>query len=136
MITEFGGFKIGDRLSQIKQRLAATTPGQWYVNYLDDGHHMNLVAVTTRPDSGNHESLPSQDPDGSIRDAIVATTLEQAGFEQTHPHVTVDVDESDYFNPGKGGRWDEDAQFIANAKDDIQFLIDLVEELTSGKAIP
>ena len=129
MITEFGGFKIGDRISQIKQRLAAATPGKWHVNYLDDGHHMNLVAVTTRLDSGKHESLPSQDPDGSIRDSIVATTLEQAGFEQIKPHVMVDVDESDYFNPGKGGRWDEDAEFIANAKEDIQFLLDMLESL-------
>jgi hypothetical protein len=119
-----------NRVSQIKRRLAATTPGKWHVNYLDDDHSMNLVAVTTRPDSGKHESLPSQDPDGSIRDSIVATTLEQAGFEQTHPHVTVDVDESDYFNPGKGGRWVEDAEFIANAKEDIQFLLDLLESLT------
>jgi hypothetical protein len=120
-----------NRLSQIRQRLEAATPGKWYVNYLDDDHSMNLVAVTTRPDSGNHEQLPYEDIDAVIRDSIVATTLEQAGFEQTKPHVMVDVDESDYFTPGKGGRWDEDAEFIANAKEDIQFLLDLVEDLTS-----
>jgi len=116
-----------DRIAEIKARLAATTPGQWYVNYLDDDHHMNLVAVTTRPDTGKHEALPDDDEDGGIRDEIVATTLEQAGFEQTKPHVMVDVDESDYFNPGKGGRWDEDAKFIAAAKEDIRFLLELLE---------
>ena len=119
--------EVRDRIAKIKERLAATTPGQWYVNYLDDDHHMNLVAVTTRPDTGKHEALPYRDEDGSIRDAIVATTLEQSGFEQTHPHVVVDVDESDYFNPGKGGRWGEDAEFIAAAKDYILFLLELLE---------
>ena len=59
---------------------------------------------------------------------IVATTLEQAGFEQTKPHVVVDVDEFE-FDTDKGGRWDEDAEFIAEAKDDIQWLLDLVQEL-------
>lgn len=118
-----------ERIDQIKARLAATTPGKWYVNRLDDCHCMNLVAVTTRPDSGLHEALPYDDPDSSIRESIVATTLEQAGFEQVKPHVVVDVDEYDDFDPSKGGRWDQDAEFIANAKDDIEFLLNLLDEL-------
>lgn len=125
---------IKEKLQQIKNRLSATTPGQWYVNYLDDDHSMNLVAVTTRPDTGKHERLPYDDPDCSIRNSIVATTLEQAGFNQTKPHVVVDVDEFDYFSRfGKGGKWDEDAEFIANAKEDIRYLLELVETLINSK---
>lgn len=115
------------RIEEIKGRLSKTTPGKWYVNFLDDEHHMNLVAVTTRPDSGKHEALPYDDPDKSIRDSVVAVA--QADFEPTKPYVQVDVDEFAWDNPSKGGLWDKDAEFIANAKDDIEYLLLKIDQL-------
>ena len=115
------------RIQQIKDRLKKTTPGKWYVNYLDDSYSMNLVAVSTRPDTGRHEELPSEDPTGEIRNSIIATTLYQADFEPTKPFVNFDFDEFNEIETEKGGRWDEDAEFIASAKDDIEFLIGLIE---------
>ncbi len=118
---------MNKRIDQIKARLAKSTPGKWYVSYLDDSHHMNLVAVTTKPVE-DHLALPYHDSDKSIRDSIVATTLEQADFEPTKPYVKVDVDECDGVDFTKGGRWDEDAEFIAEAKDDIEYLIGEIEK--------
>jgi hypothetical protein len=122
--------QTNQRIQEIKERLKNTTPGKWYVNYLDDSYHMNLVAITTRPDTGKHEAIPYDDSDKSIRNSIVATTLFQAGFEETKPFVSVEVDEFNELIPDKGGRWDDDAEFIANAKDDIEYLLNILEKLT------
>lgn len=114
-----------DRIKQIKERLSQATPGPWHVNYLDDSYHMNLVAVTTRPDSGKHEALPYDDPGNEIRDSIVATTLIQAGLgdeEKSPTFVEVDLDDGE-------GRWDEDAEFIAHSRADIEYLLQLVESV-------
>jgi hypothetical protein len=113
--------QILERIQQIKARLNQATPGPWYVNFLDDEFHMNLVAVTTRPDSGKHEALPYEDPEKEILNFIVATTLRQSEIgreDKDHKFVEVDFDNE---------LWDEDAEFIANAPSDIQFLIDLAE---------
>lgn len=117
-----------DRINQIKKRLAEATPGPWYANYLDDSFHMNLVAVTTRPDTEMHEALPYDDPDNKIRDSIVATTLIQAGLgdeEESPNFVEVDLDDGE-------GRWHEDAEFIAHSRSDVEYLLELVEALRAN----
>lgn len=108
-----------DRINQIKKRLAEATPGPWYAYYLDDPYSMNLFAVTTQPDSGMHPAL-----DDNIRDSIIATTLLQNNLDDVgskHPKfVEVTLDED---------RTGEDAEFIAHARSDIEYLLQLVEVL-------
>jgi hypothetical protein len=82
------------REAEIRARWNATTPGPWHVTVFDDVHAMNLVAVATVADT-----------DASSE--IIAATLVQA------PRY---VDVAD-------GRWDENAEAIANAPSDIAYLL-------------
>lgn len=122
--------QIQSRINEIVNRLKATTPGKWHVSEMDDSLFMNCVAITTDPKADGAD-LPYDDPDGTIRDSIVATTLIQAGIDHTKPFVVVDVDEFDFDDSSKGGRWNQDAEFIANAKDDIVFLLGVIKALQS-----
>lgn len=104
------------RILEIQQRLSKATPAPWYVNYLDDNHFMNLVAVTTVPDDGLHQTV-----DESIRDTILATTLLQGSLPDGKPFVEVGVNSE--------ANWDEDAEFIAHAREDIPYLLNLIQKL-------
>ncbi|MFF1917477.1 hypothetical protein ACFVYE_39230 [Streptomyces sp. NPDC058239] len=97
-----------EELADIEERTEATTPGPWHVRILDDDWAMNLVAVGTVPDTGRGERWPDFD-----HHQIVAATLVQ------QPRY---VDVAD-------GRWDENAQFIANARQDIPRLIAEIRRL-------
>lgn len=88
-----------DELDELEQ---AATPGPWFVRSLDDEHAMNLVAVSTTPETGLGERWPRFD-----HREIVAATLVQ------HPRY---VDTSDE-------RWDENAQFIAAAREAVPRLV-------------
>jgi hypothetical protein len=96
-------------LSTIEERAAAATPGPWYTRYLDDDHAANLVAVATTPDAGRSERWPHFDAD-----ALVAATLVQ------FPNRYIDCADQ---------RWDENAQFIAHAREDIPRLIAEIRHL-------
>jgi hypothetical protein len=122
-----------ERLRQIKERVAKATPAPWYVNYLDDSYFMNLRVVTTRPDSGKHEALvSSDDPETKeIRDSIVASTLLQAHIADGKPFVEVNLenpDDTDTDGYPKYNQWDEDAEFIAHARADIEWLLSLLQD--------
>lgn len=104
-------------LAAIRERTEMATPGPWYIRFLDDSHFMNLVAVCTTPDSGQHEALPYHDQGGEIRKSIIATTLYQA---DAHVIVPVSVETEN---------WDEDAEFIAHAREDIPRLLAEIERL-------
>lgn len=97
-----------EELAGIEGRVEATTPGPWYVRILDDDYAMGLVAVSTVPDTGLGERWPEFG-----HDQIVAATLVQ------QPRY-VDVED---------GRWDENARFIANARQDIPRLLAEVRRL-------
>lgn len=107
-----------EELAEIEELTEATTPGPWYVRPLDDDWAMNLVAVSTLPDTGRAERWPDFD-----HQQIVAATLVQ------QPRY-VDVADA---------RWDENAQFIAKARQDIPRLIAeirLLRQLLKAKTAP
>lgn len=119
------------RIDEIRSRTRKATAGPWYVNFLDDGHFMNLVAVTTRPDSGEHEALVDETTT-EIRESIVATTLLQAAITNGKPFVQVelhDENDTDFEGYPRYSNWDEDAEFIAHAREDIPWLLARIEEL-------
>ena len=122
------------RIDSIKARVNNATPAPWYVNFLDDSRFMNLVAVTTIPDSGKHEALLDlpNDTDNEIRNSIIATTLIQAEIQDGRPFVEVNLgnpNDVDFTGYPEYNNWDEDAEFIAHAREDIPWLLSQIEEL-------
>jgi|SRR5882757_2547396 len=97
-----------DEIEEIEELCSAATPGPWYVRTLDDDSAMNLVAVSTVPDTGEAERWPNFD-----HREIVAATLVQ------HPRYVDSGDE----------RWDENAAFIAMARDAVPRLVSEVKRL-------
>ncbi|MEV6706669.1 hypothetical protein [Micromonospora wenchangensis] len=95
-------------LEEIEELCEAATPAPWFVRTLNDKNAMNLVAVSTSPDTGVAERWPSFD-----HGEIVAATLIQ------HPRYVDAVDE----------RWDENAAFIAMAREVVPRLVDEVRRL-------
>ncbi|MGO4612656.1 hypothetical protein AB4305_11760 [Nocardia sp. 2YAB30] len=95
-------------LDQLDALARAATPGPWFVRLLDDEHAMNLVAVSTVPDTGLGERWPTFD-----HHQIVAATLIQ------QPRYVDTADE----------RWDDNALFIAHARQAVPRLIDEVRRL-------
>ena len=123
-----------ERIDSIKARVNNATPAPWYVNFLDDSRFMNLVAVTTIPDSGKHEALLDlpNDTDNEIRNSMIATTLIQAEIQGGEPFVEVDLgnpNEINFTGYSEYDNWDEDAEFIAHAREDIPWLLSQIEEL-------
>jgi hypothetical protein len=95
-------------LDAIEEMSSAATPGPWFVRNLDDDQAMNLVAVSTVEDTGRAERWPDFD-----HGELVAATLVQ------DPRY---VDCAD-------GRWDENAAFIAMARDVVPRLVREVRRL-------
>ncbi|GAA4582516.1 hypothetical protein GCM10023194_17450 [Planotetraspora phitsanulokensis] len=101
-------------LAEIEALANAATPGPWYVRRLDDDFAMSLVAISTAPDTGLGERWPDYD-----HYEIVAATLVQ------HPRYVDVADE----------RWDENAQFIAEARHEVPRLIAEIRRLRELLAI-
>ncbi|GAA2466348.1 hypothetical protein ACFPFX_11050 [Streptomyces mauvecolor] len=99
-----------EELDQLGELAQAATPVPWFVRSLDDGHAMNLVAVSTTPDTGLGERWPNFD-----HREILAATLVQ------HPRY---VDAADEW-------WDENAQFIAAAREAVPRLVAEIRSLRS-----
>lgn len=95
-------------LDGIEELCSAATPGPWFVRSLDDVYAMNLVAVSTAGDTGLGERWPEFD-----QGELIAATLIQ------HPRY---VDCAD-------GRWDENAAFIATAREVVPQLVEEVRRL-------
>ncbi|GGR04078.1 hypothetical protein [Streptomyces netropsis] len=102
-----------DELEEIEELCSAATPGPWFVRTLDDSHAMNLVAVSTAPDSGHAERWPDFD-----HREIIAATLVQ------YPRYVDSGDE----------RWDENAAFIAMAREAIPRLVEEIRRLRNVSA--
>lgn len=94
-------------LTSIRSRAASASAGPWFVRVLDDDYAMNLVAISTVADSG-HERWPDFDS-GEI---VAATLVQQPRY----------VSQSD-------SRWDENAEFIAHAREDVPRLLEEVARL-------
>ncbi|MBE1584559.1 hypothetical protein ACFPOI_43495 [Nonomuraea angiospora] len=97
-----------EELAAIEDLAEAATPGPWFVRHLDDEAAMNLVAISTVPDTGRGERWPNFD-----HHEIVAATLIQ------RPRYVDVADEL----------WDENAQFVANARQDVPRLIAEIKRL-------
>lgn len=95
-------------LAAIEELAKAATPGPWFIRHLDDEAAMNLVAISTVPDTGHGERWPEFDH----REIVAATLVQRPRY--------VDVADE---------RWDENAQFIANARQDIPRLIAEIKRL-------
>jgi hypothetical protein len=95
-------------LAAIQERSDAATAGPWFVRDLDDDKAMSLVAISTVEDTGLGERWPSFD-----HGQIIAATLVQS------PRY-VDIDDE---------RWDENARFLAHARQDIPRLIAEIRRL-------
>jgi hypothetical protein len=95
-------------LDEIEEVCSAATPGPWFVRNLDDDHAMNLVAVSTVEDTGRSERWPGFDQ-GEL---VAATLVQQPRY----------VDCAD-------GRWDENAAFIAMAREAVPQLVEEVRRL-------
>jgi hypothetical protein len=97
-------------LDELDELARAATPGPWFVRGLDDEHAMNLVAVSTTPDTGLGERWPNFDH----REIVAATLVQQPRY----------VDAADE-------RWDENAQFIATAREAVPRLVAEIRRLRS-----
>ena len=95
-------------LAGLEELCGATTPGPWYVRNLDDDFGMSLVAVATTADTGRGERWPKFD-----HREIIAATLVQ------HPRYADCADEL----------WDQNAQFIADAREAVPRLIAEIRRL-------
>lgn len=97
-----------EELDQLEELAAAATPGPWYMRLLDDKDAMGLVAVSTVPDIGRGERWPHFD----YHEIVAATLVQQPRY----------VDPADE-------RWDENARFIAAARQAVPLLVDEVRRL-------
>ncbi|MFD9004530.1 hypothetical protein ACFV0T_26815 [Streptomyces sp. NPDC059582] len=106
-----------EELAGIEELAAAATPGPWYVRQLDDDFAMSLVAISTVPDTGHGERWPDFDH----RQIVAATLVQQPRYADV-------ADE----------RWDENARFIAGAREDIPRLVAEIRRLRGllASAIP
>ncbi|MFJ5984523.1 hypothetical protein [Lentzea sp. NPDC092896] len=97
-------------LGYIEERANSATPGPWFVRQLNDNRFMTLVAVSTIPDSessGVENALEGE--------KNVALTLVQ---DPQYAAVSDDL-------------WDENATFIANAREDVPRLVAEIRRLRS-----
>jgi hypothetical protein len=95
-------------LVDIQERADSATPGPWYVRQLDDDFAMSLVAISTVADTG----LGERWPDFDHRHIVAATLVQQPRY--------VDIADE---------RWDENAAFVASARQDIPRLISEIRRL-------
>jgi hypothetical protein len=95
-----------DRTDQVDAELAGDGP--WYVRQLDDDFAMSLVAISTVPDTGAGERWPDFDH----HEIVAATLIQQPRY--------VDIADE---------RWDENAQFIADARQNVPRLIAEIRRL-------
>jgi len=97
-----------EELAEIQELAEAATPGPWHVRFLDDDYAMNLVAISTTPDTG----LGERWPDFDHRQIVAATLVQQPRY--------VDVADE---------RWDENARFVAAAREAVPRLIAEIRRL-------
>jgi hypothetical protein len=95
-------------LAELEELSNAATPGPWFVRQLDDDFAMSLVAVSTVPDTGLGERWPRF----GLQEIVAATLIQ-------HPRYVDVADE----------HWDENARFIAAARQSIPRLIDEIRRL-------
>lgn len=105
---------LENELDAIRHRADAATSGPWQGQFVDDTYAMNLVAITT---GEIHEDWPRDSAN------VVAATLVQG------PERYASIAD---------GRWDDNAAFIAHARDDVPRLLAEIARLRAelGGAFP
>ena len=99
-------------LVEIEKRADVSSPGPWYMHFLDDNQTADLVVVSNQPDTDDDDGWPDFDPH-----TIIAATLVQS------PCRYVDIaDEGWYLN----------AHFIAHARTDIPRLVAEIRRLKTS----
>src|SRR6266566_10085610 len=101
-----------DDLKGLLELAKMTTTTPWFVRHLDDSHAMNLIAVSTVPDTGRGERWPDFDAG-----EIVAATLVQ---EPRYAEI-------------KDRKWEENATYIVAAANALPALIEELLELRKLK---
>ena len=105
-----------ERLSQIKARCDAATEGPWVMVHGDDEYSMNLYCVA--PKSIAHKV----DTEENVAlDGVICGTLVQVPKTIGH--------NSNELNEVIGPKWEENADFIAHAREDVPFLLNEIERL-------
>lgn len=99
--------EVEQRIREIEERASRATPGPWYAHNPDDDMSMNVFLVATTPE----EPDPWWDGEEEAK-KVVAITLLQS------PRVADVAD----------GRWEENAGFIAHAREDVPWLLSLLRE--------
>lgn len=99
--------EVEQRLREIEERASRATSGPWYAHNPDDDMSMNVFLVATTPE----EPDPWWDGEEEAK-KVVAITLLQS------PRVADVAD----------GRWEENAGFIAHAREDVPWLLSLLRE--------
>lgn len=92
-----------DRLTQLH---ATASAAPWHVRYLDDDRCMGAVGISTEPDTGEQEDLPSLDyPEPNL---LALCLL------QWPPHVIP-----------RDSKWDENAELIVTMRNALPELLRL-----------
>lgn len=102
-----------NELGVIRNRAERATPGPWFPSLTDDDMCMNACYVTTKPSAFEHDNRLGMTPNSGNHDAVVCITLLQ------HPRLACH----------KAQLWDEDADFIAHAREDVPALLKTVSDL-------
>lgn len=97
-----------EQLDKLEALTEAATPGPWYAHNTDDTSFMNVYAVTTSPIEPDF-----QYDNEATHEEVVAVTLFQ------YPRIACH----------KADRWDEDAAFIAAARNTMPQLLAEVRRL-------
>lgn len=107
-----GAEVLGDaELAAIQERCDGATPGPWFWDNPDDENCMNAYAVFT-----GRGGIDDFGPGYADHERIVAITMLQTPRYASHV----------------AGRWEEDADFIANARADVPRLVAEVRRLRSA----
>lgn len=105
-------------LQQIRERCDKATPGPWFPVFTDDANSMNAVYVGTVDRGQMHDNARGFSFDSPRQQEIIAVTL-----YQLMPRIDHDSE-----------LWDENADFIANARADMPRLLDEITRLAGRVA--
>ena len=108
------------RLREIQERAEKATPGPWYYVNRDDDYAMNQDVVATVPDLYNHQGYEHSGfcGAGQAEPEIIAGLLVQRPLAIGTPDA----------------KWEENAEFIAHAREDVPWLLEQIATLKSGVA--
>lgn len=100
--------QVEQRLRKIEERVSKASPGPWYMHNPDDDYCANVYLVATTPE----EPDPWWDGEEEAGKVVAITLL------SCPKRVACVADE----------RWEENAEFIAHAREDVPWLLTILRE--------